>query len=46
MRGGRAMQAPHSSASVASSGMPQVEQPLSPRKSTCVQQSGQKLWTS
>jgi len=26
--------------------MPQVEQPECPRKSTCFQQSGQKLWTS
>jgi hypothetical protein len=46
IRGGLAMQAPHSSASVASSGSPHVEQPLSPRNSTCVQQSGQKLCTS
>lgn len=46
IRGGFAMQTPHSSASVASSGSPQVEQPLSPRNSTCVQQSGQKLCTS
>src|SRR5689334_7465971 len=46
MRGGAARQAPHSSASVASSGIPQVLQPLSPRNSTLVQQSGQKLCTS
>jgi hypothetical protein len=37
---------PHNFASVASSGIPQVEQPLSPRNSTSVQQGGQKLCTS
>src|SRR5919106_5702104 len=46
MRGGLAMHTPQSSVSVASSGSPQEEHPPSPRNSTCLQQSAQKLCAS
>jgi NADH dehydrogenase [ubiquinone] 1 alpha subcomplex assembly factor 5 len=46
IRGGRARHGPHSRESVASSGKPQVAQPLSPRNSICFQQSEQKLCAS
>src|ERR687894_387103 len=46
MRGGLARHKAQRSASVASSGVPQVTQPAEPRNSICFQQSAQKLCTS